>query len=308
MEVIREIVYYDPVPPELTLHGETSITLSYGQKYEEPGYSASDNCDGDITDRVTISGFVDTKKAGTYKITYTVEDSYGNTDTQVRTVQVKPRKPSKPAQPAVIPSGRIIYLTFDDGPSAHTERLLSILRKYNVKATFFVMNTAYTHLLDDIVNQGHSIAAHSYTHSYREIYASEEAYFTDLNKILSTIESCTGVQTKLIRFPGGSSNTVSRFNEGIMSRLTNEVVERGYRYFDWNVSSGDAGGAKTADKVFENVIDGISNKQVSIVLQHDTKEYSVDAVERIIVWALENGYTFLPLKSDSPTAAHGVQN
>lgn len=307
-EVIREIVYYDPIPPEITLEGDSSITLAFGKEYKEPGFSAYDNCDGDLTAKVQISGTVNTSKAGTYKLYYTVEDSYGNTDTAVRTVVVKARVLPKPQQSEVTPSGKVIYLTFDDGPSQHTQRLLNILAKYNVKATFFVMNTGYTHMLDDIVNQGHSIAAHTYTHNYKKIYASEEAYFDDLNSILSTIERCTGVNTKLIRFPGGSSNTVSRFNPGIMSRLTNEAVNRGYRYFDWNVSSGDAGGAKTADQVFENVINGIKGRRVSVVLQHDTKGFSVDAVERIIIWGLENGYAFLPLDSTSPTAAHGLNN
>ena len=82
----------------------------------------------------------------------------------------------------------------------------------------------------------------------------------------------------------------------------------GFQYFDWNVDSNDAGGAKTAEKVYENVISGVKNRSVSIVLQHDTKGYSVDAVEKIIKWGLENGYTFLPLKSNSPTAHHGVNN
>ena len=307
-EVIREIVHYDPVPPEITLLGDSSMTLEYGKKYEEPGFSAYDNCDGDLTGRVEISGSVNTGKAGTYKLYYTVEDSYGNSDTQVRTVRVKAKPQTKPQQSEVTPSGKVIYLTFDDGPSQYTEKLLGILKKYNVKATFFVMKTGYTHLLDDIVGQGHSIAAHTYSHDYHKIYASDEAYFDDLQKILDTIESCTGVSTKLIRFPGGSSNTVSRINEGIMSRLTNEVVDRGFRYFDWNVDSNDAGGAKTADQVYENVISGVKNRRVSVVLQHDTKGFSVEAVEKIITWGLENGYTFLPLGSTSPTAAHDVRN
>ncbi len=307
-EVARQIVYYDPIPPQITLAGDSSITLSYGKKYEEPGFSAFDNCDGDITDRVKITGTVDSNKAGTYKIYYTVTDRYGNSDTQVRTVRVKARILPKPQQPEVAPGGKTIYLTFDDGPSQHTQRLLEILSKYNVKATFFVINTGYNHLLDDIVAGGHAIAAHSYSHNYQKIYASEDAYFSDLNRILNTIKSCTGVSTTLIRFPGGSSNTVSRFNPGIMSRLTNEVVDRGYRYFDWNVSSGDAGGAQTADDVYENVVNGIRGKNVAVVLQHDTKGFSVDAVERIIAWGLENGYTFRKLGKDSPTAAHGLNN
>lgn len=307
-EVTREIVYYDPIPPEITLNGDSNITLAYGKEYVEPGYAAYDNCEGDITDRVQVSGSVDSKVAGTYKITYTVKDRYGNTDTQERIVKIKARILPKPQQSEVVPSGKVIYLTFDDGPSAHTERLLGILKKYNVKATFFVINNGYTHLLDDIVSDGHSIAAHSYTHNYKKIYASEEAYFEDLDRILGVISSKTGVDTKLIRFPGGSSNTISRFNPGIMSRLANEVVDKGYRYFDWNVDSCDAGGASTSKQVYENVVKGVRGRSVSVVLQHDIKGFSVDAVEDIIIWGLENGYTFLPLGSTSPTAAHGLNN
>ena len=202
----------------------------------------------------------------------------------------------------------MIYLTFDDGPGQYTEKLLGILAAYDVKATFFVMNTGYTHLLDDIVNQGHSIAAHTYSHNYKRIYGSEEAYFQDLERILTVIENQTGVRTDLLRFPGGSSNTVSRGNSGIMSRLANEVVDRGFRYFDWNVDSNDAGGARSADQVYENVINGVCRQRVSVVLQHDIKGFSVDAVERIIQWGLNNGYTFLSLQNDSPTAAHDIRN
>ena len=307
-EVERPIVYYDPIPPELTLNGESSMALPYGQAYQEPGYSAWDNCDGDITDRVQVSGTVQPYRPGTYQIHYTVTDDYGNTDTQIRTVKIKARAQSKPDQPEVVPDGKIIYLTFDDGPGRYTEKLLKILADYDVKATFFVMNTGYTHLLDDIVSQGHAIAAHTYSHNYKQIYGSDEAYFADLERILSVIENQTGVRTSLIRFPGGSSNTVSRGNNGIMSRLTNEVVSRGFRYFDWNVDSNDAGGATSATEVYENVIRGVRNQRVSVVLQHDIKGFSVNAVERIIQWGLANGYTFLPLQSDSPTAAHDVRN
>ena len=321
-EVERPIIYYDPIAPELTLKGDSTITITEGGSYTEPGYAATDNCDGDITGWVQISGSVNTGKPGTYKLTYSVADSFGNEATAERTVKVKAKpkpqpqvstQPSveskpKPQQPESTPSGKVIYLTFDDGPSKHTERLLEILKKYNVKATFFVMKTGYSGLIDDIVAQGHAIGAHTYSHDYESIYASEDAYFGDLNRILSLIESKSGVSTKLLRFPGGSSNTVSRFNPGIMSRLTYEVVGRGYRYFDWNVSSGDAGGAKTAEQVYENVINGIGSRRTAVVLQHDTKGYSVDAVEKIILWGLENGYSFQALNQSSPSAAHSLNN
>ena len=307
-EVERAIVYYDPIAPELTLYGETNITLEYGQTYAEPGYSAWDNCDGDITHRVTVTGSVQSYRPGTYQIQYTVEDSFGHTDTQTRTVRVKARYQKKPDQPETVPDGKVIYLTFDDGPGQYTEKLLDILAAYDVKATFFVMNTGYTHLLDDIVSQGHSIAAHTYSHDYQRIYGSDEAYFADLERILDLIENQTGVRTDLIRFPGGSSNLISKFNPGIMTRLTQAVQDLGFRYFDWNVDSNDAGGAKSAAEVYENVISGVQRQRVSVVLQHDIKGFSVNAVEQIIQWGLENGYTFLPLGSDSPTAAHDVRN
>lgn len=304
-EVTRKIVYYDPIPPEITLQGDSKITITKGNKYKEPGYTATDNCDGDLTGSVQIDGKVNTGKTGTYTLTYYVEDSYGNSASATRTVVVK-AKPK--VQNTVTPNGKVIYLTFDDGPGKYTAQLLDVLAKYNVKATFFVVNTGYTGTMQRIVNEGHSIGIHSATHEYKTIYASEDAFFADLEKMQGIIESSTGVKTYLMRFPGGSSNTVSAFNEGIMTRLTAAVEERGYRYFDWNVSSGDAGGTKSTEQVYENVISGVQKRDVSIVLQHDTKSYSVAAVEKIIQWGLDNGYTFLPLDMTSPTAHHKVNN
>jgi peptidoglycan/xylan/chitin deacetylase (PgdA/CDA1 family) len=120
----------------------------------------------------------------------------------------------------------------------------------------------------------------------------------------------TGVRTTLMRFPGGSSNTVSRFNPRIMTLLTQAVEDAGFQYFDWNVDSNDAGGAKTPDEVLHNVMSGIldSTKEHFVVLQHDVKSYSVDAVESIIRWGLENGYTFRALTEESPTCHHKIYN
>lgn len=304
-EVKRTIQYGDFTAPDLTLEGGETITIKAGEAYEEPGYSAVDNLDGDVTDHVTVTGDYDIYLPGTYTITYSVTDSWGNTAEVKRTLVVEGI-----SQPdIVVPGDKVIYLTFDDGPSGHTPRLLEILAKYNVKATFFVVGSANTAYLDDIVNQGHSIAAHTYSHDYSEVYASEEAYFKDLNKVRQLIYDKTGTWTTLIRFPGGSSNSVSRhYCLGIMSQLTKAVEAQGLQYFDWNVDSKDAGGAKTADEVFSNVIAGVQKHNVSVVLQHDIHGYSVDAVERIIQWGLANGYTFLPLTSTSPNAHHGVNN
>lgn len=302
--VQRQIVYNDPIPPVLTLAGDAQMSLTAGRAYEEPGYTATDNCDGELTDKVSVSGSVDIYRAGTYQLEYHVEDQYGNTASAVRTVTVVPVQ-----QPdTVVPGEKVIYLTFDDGPGENTGRLLDILDKYNVKATFFLVNNGYYDTLRRMAQEGHSLAMHAASHRYKTIYASEDAYFDDLETIHNVILEQTGVDTTLLRFPGGSSNTVSSFNKGIMTRLTKAVTDMGYQYFDWNVDSNDAGGACSADEVFNNVVKGIGSKKTAIVLQHDVKSFSVDAVERIIIWGLENGYTFLPLDATSPTCHHGVNN
>lgn len=304
-EVHRPIKYGDVTPPELTLLGDATITIQAGTAFTDPGVKALDNVDGDITGKVEITGSVDRYRPGTYIITYKITDSFNNTSEVTRTVIVK----EAPRPPVVEPNGNVIYLTFDDGPSSHTPRLLKVLAKYNVKATFFVVGESALEYLDDIVDGGHAIAIHTDTHEYSEIYASEEAFFNDLYAVRQKIYDRTGVWTTLMRFPGGSSNRVSKdYCKGIMSKLVKAVEAQGFQYFDWNVDSKDAGGAKTADEVYNNVINGVSGRKYSIVLQHDIWGYSVDAVERIIQWGLANGYTFEALTPSSPTAHHGVQN
>ncbi len=208
----------------------------------------------------------------------------------------------------ILPEEKVIYLTFDDGPGRFTLRLLETLDRYDAKATFFVVDTGCYDALREIVRRGHSVGVHSASHVFKEIYASEEAYFRDLEKMRDIIFWETGVETVLVRFPGGSSNTVSRFNPGIMTRLTRAVQERGYQYVDWNVDSNDAGGAATADAVYHNIIRGIQGKRKAVVLQHDTRGYSVEAVERVLIWGLNHGYVFRYLGADGPICHHSVSN
>lgn len=205
-------------------------------------------------------------------------------------------------------NGNVIYLTFDDGPGKYTQELLDVLDRYNVKVTFFVTKAGDSNLIGEEFRRGHSVGIHSATHDYDDIYSSEDAYFADLEKMSDIIYEQTGERTKLLRFPGGSSNRVSSFNPGIMTRLTEAVRERGYQYFDWNVLSGDAGETTDTDEIVKNVIDGCTDRSASVVLQHDIKGYSVAAVERIIQWGLENGYTFERLTVDSPSAHHRINN
>ena len=316
-EVVRPIVYSDPVPPELILNGKETVIILQGDKYVEAGFTATDNFDGDLTDSVTVTGEVDRKTLGEYPITYTVTDSFGNTTSVVRNVIVRdyPELPDymPAAEPYTIvqPEGKVIYLTFDDGPSPYTEHLLDVLAKYDVKATFFVVDRGYRDTLRRIAEEGHTLAMHCGTHTFSAIYRSEEAYFQDLKRIQDVIFEETGQVATIARFPGGTGNTVSRgINTGIMTRLSKMLHAMNYRYFDWNVNSGDASGSYDPQEIYYNVINGIyyNKRDVSIVLQHDINYGSVMAVEDIIKWGLKNGYTFLPLDSTSPACETNPRN
>ena len=149
---------------------------------------------------------------------------------------------------------------------------------------------------------------HTRLHNYDYIYASEENYFRDFFAMEEIIRQQTGSYTQLFRFPGGSSNTVSRINPGIMTRLTRAMNDMGYQYFDWNVLSGDAGGTKKTKEIIENIETGCQEQKVSMILQHDIKDYSVAAVAAVVKWGQANGYSFKALTLESPAMHHGVNN
>lgn len=301
----REIPYHDPIPPELELVGEETMTITVGSCFVEPGYAATDNVDGNLTEQVVVEGEVDWLNAGTYEIRYSVTDGYENTSEAKRTVEVV----AVPRPDVKWPTEKTIYLTFDDGPGPYTKTLLDVLDRYGAKATFFVIDSGYYSSMREIVRRGHSIGIHSVTHDYEEIYASPEAFFADLKKMQDIIEYQTGVKTTLMRFPGGSSNMVSRNTcEGLMTLLTEKVQDAGFQYFDWHVDSDDAGHARKPETVRDNVIEGVRQQRVSVVLQHDIHAYSVDAVEEILQWGVKNGYRFRALRDTSPGAHHGLNN
>uniref|UniRef100_UPI0040576F56 immunoglobulin-like domain-containing protein n=1 Tax=Agathobacter sp. TaxID=2021311 RepID=UPI0040576F56 len=298
-EAERKVTVTDVTPPQIELKGESTMYIALGERFSDPGCSASDDIDGDLTSKVKVNGNVDTNKAGVYKVTYEVSDSCGNKKTMTRTVSVYQKQ-----DPAVQvqPGSKVVYLTFDDGPGKYTEQLLNILDKYGVKVTFFVTNQYpdYQHLIGEAHRRGHTIAMHTYSHNYSHLYSSEQAYYEDLNKIKEICVAQTGVEPNIVRFPGGTNNTISENHcQGIMTALTQSLPANGYYYTDWNVASGDAGGTSSREGVFNNVISGIQKYTTSVVLQHDIKGYSVEAVEDIITWGLANGYTFLPMTESS---------
>lgn len=301
--VFRNINFVDNEAPILNLNGSNKIYIFKDREYTDSGYSAIDNCDGNISSNIHIDSNVDTSKVGDYKINYSISDTFGNKTTITRDVIVYD-------DISVIPkNGKVVYLTFDDGPGSYTEDILNVLDKYNVKATFFVTNqfSSYQDLIKKEYEKGHAIAVHTYSHNYRKIYSSVDDYINDFNNMNEVIFEQTGEYSKIFRFPGGSSNTISRFNKGIMSELVVKLEDMGYYYFDWNVDSMDTS-YKDPNKIAENVINEISKNEFSVVLMHDIKKANIESVEKIVFYGLENGYTFLPLDTNSPIVHHTVNN
>lgn len=306
-EVKRHVSVIDTTPPVLSLNGGTTMYVKRGSAYADPGYLAWDSLEGDKTADVRMEGTVDMDHPGVYSVSYSVSDTSGNHAKATRTVFVYEKQPEINT---INPGDKVVYLTFDDGPGRYTEKLLNVLDKYGVKATFFVTNQfpAYQNLIGEEHRRGHTVAIHTYSHDY-SIYKSQKTYFDDLQKMKDVCYAQTGENPTIIRFPGGSSNMISAdYRQGIMSELVEAVPMMGYQYCDWNVSSGDAGETTSASRVAANVIDGMKNHKVSIVLQHDIHDYSVDAVEEILAWGLANGYTFLPMDDTTPMVHHSVNN
>ena len=178
-----------------------------------------------------------------------------------------------------------VYLTFDDGPSIYTNDILDILDSYNVKATFFVVGKEGTNAeeaLQRIVDEGHTLGMHSYSHKYKELYESMDSFTQDFARIRDSIYQATGVESVCYRFPGGSSNTVSEID---MHDFIDYLDSQGVEYYDWNVSSGDGGSMKlSTDTLLENCTKDIDTRDTSIILLHDSAEKptTVEALPDII--------------------------
>ena len=190
------------------------------------------------------------------------------------------------------------YLTFDDGPSGNTDIILQTLQEENVKATFFVVGTddaGNLARMRRIVQEGHTIGMHSYSHYYKKIYASVEAFLKDMYQVFNLIKDTTGVTPTCFRFPGGSINS---FNKAVYKDIKAEMIRRGFVPYDWNVSSGDASTTKyTPEQLTGHVLNGIGSKSRIIVLMHDSssKEDTAQAVRQIIIGIREKGFIFAPL-------------
>jgi len=203
---------------------------------------------------------------------------------------------------------REVYLTFDDGPSIYTDRILDILKEYGVKATFFVVAKGkedYEDSLRRIVAEGHTLGMHSYSHKYREIYASKEAFIKDVNALQDYLHDVTGVYPQVYRFPGGSSNRASGVS---MKDLEAYLSEIGVRYYDWNVSCRDATGRGLGkDSVTYYATHELADYSEAIILMHDAadKKSTVDALPGIIEKILAMPDTvILPITEETVPIQH----
>ncbi len=200
-----------------------------------------------------------------------------------------------------------VYLTFDDGPSDNTDRILDILDDYNVKATFFVNGRTDDHskkMYKRIVKEGHTLGMHSYSHKYSEVYASLASFKKDFEKIQNLLYDVTGVVSTYYRFPGGSSNRVSNSD---MSEFIKYLNQQDITYFDWNVMCGDATtSGYTKDDLVENVMKDVVKYKTSVVLMHDAadKDKTVEALPKLIEKLQQKGALLLPISEDTTLIQH----
>lgn len=302
----RKIIREDKEKPVIKLNGYNNMTIYVGDKFNDPGFVATDNCDGDISSNVLVDGSINNNKIGKYQISYKVKDSSGNESVVIRIINVISKNTNS--------NNGVIYLTFDDGPTKDiTDKILDILKEEKVKATFFVINKSdnLNYLIKREYDEGHTVGLHSYSHDYKKVYSSNNAYIDDLEMLNRKVKSIIGIDTKIIRFPGGSSNTVSKkYKVGVMSYLTSELSRQGYKYFDWNISSGDAGETDNSTDIYNNVVNNLKINRANLVLMHDGigKYYTLNALRDIIKYGKNNGYKFEKITMETPQITHKVSN
>ncbi|MGN1415264.1 MAG: polysaccharide deacetylase family protein [Oscillospiraceae bacterium] len=201
--------------------------------------------------------------------------------------------------PYYVSSPKVCYLTFDDGPSDNSEAILDILKENDVKATFFVVGWCVDgreDILQRMVDEGHTVGIHTYSHDYEEIYESKEAYVDDFEKVYNVIYETVGVKPWLFRYPGGSYNS---FNKDVADDIITEMNGRGFTYFDWSCATSDATVGATYNSCVENFKDTLSSDYETVLI-HDSKELTVEYLPEIIDYAKAEGYKFETLDSADP--------
>lgn len=261
-----------------------------GDIEKDPGESthvlmgSDDNVEGGVED-ISVSGNVTETAEAT-------EEDVPTTETETVSVNKKYK----------------VYLTFDDGPSENTDEILDVLKENDVKATFFVVynpNENLWPMYKRIVDEGHTLAMHSYSHIYEDIYSSEGAFVEDLTLIHDFLYEQTGVDCRYYRFPGGSSNSVSSVD---IQDLMGYLYESGITYFDWNSLSEDSVDfSLTPEELNENVMSSVrSNAGDSIVLLHDLRDNpnTAEGLQELIDTLKQEGYQICPIDDNTIPVQH----
>ena len=272
----REVPYYDPIPPEITLEGDADMAITTGTFYQEPGYSALDNVDGDLTQQVQVDGEVDWLTPGTYSVTYTVTDGYKNTTTVTRTVEVQ----AVPRPEVVWPEGKVIYLTFDDGPSEETARILAVLDQYDGHATFCVQGykvESFASTVRRAIAQGNEIASHTWNHKKLTELSSKNVR-SQLERTNQAVASVAdGYQVKVLRCPYGS---VGKTVRNVCADLDMIIASWELDTLDWSTRS--------TNKTYRAIMKGAKNG--CIVVCHDLYGTTASAIEKAGPELVAKGY------------------
>lgn len=220
--------------------------------------------------------------------------------------QAQKEKEEQEAKKKAAEGKRKVYLTFDDGPTERTPEILDVLKQYDVKATFFTLAFEnQKEMYKRIVDEGHTLAMHSYTHKYDQIYSSMSAFKKDVTRMHDFLKEVTGVDCNIYRFPGGSSNAVSDVD---MKDCMKWINSKGYRYFDWNAMTGDAEGkGYTAKQMVNNVVENMKDcGDTVVVLMHDgvDKQTTVEALPKLIQKLQDMDCVLLPIDEDTELVQH----
>ena len=295
----KVIVIKDTTPPKIIASNASVLVNS--EVVLEDLVSLEDDFDKKPT-LIVNKGNFDSTQLGNYEVTFLAKDASGNEASKTIIIQVIDKTGK---------NEKVVYLTFDDGPSKYTPQVLDILDQYNCKATFFItgMNASYRKYITIAHDKGHTIGLHTYSHKYSQVYASTDNYFSDLEKIGNLAKDYIGYVPKYIRFPGGSSNAVSkRYCKGIMTKLTKMVEEKGYIYYDWNAENGDGYSNMTKKEMLRRAT--LSNSNQIMLLMHDAngKQNTVDILPAVIEHYQKKGYTFKAIDDSSMVPHQPVNN
>ncbi len=301
----RDIEVKDIVKPVIALNSERYISVAKDSTFSYPNVTATDDLDGDISGQITLSGSVDTAVSGVQNITYSVTDRAGNTTSE--NIQVNVYVPDDPSLSR-------IYLTFDDGPSDNvTPQILDVLKANDVKATFFINGYSEDKLplINRIISEGHTLGLHGMSHDYAAVYTSLDACVENFNSLREQLLIHTGYNAEILRFPGGSSNVVSKkYCSGVVTQAVKKLTEQGWRYFDWNVDSGDADGNMSKNYIVNNIKKQLKIGRANVVLMHDfkTKGTTAQALQEIIDYGKSGGYVFSAINESTPDIHHNIAN